>query len=273
MKISLWRIFEYFLLIIVAVIIAFPFIWMIFTSFKPETEIVHFPPTLLPSKITLDSYINVWNRIPFLLFFKNSVIFAVGVTLISLLFDSMAAYAFARLDFPGRNKLFILVLVALMIPVQVTMIPLFITLNNWHLVDTFKGLIIPRATNAFGIFMLRQFFVGLPKDLDEAARIDGCSEFGIYYKIILPLAKPALASLAVFHLMYNWNDLLWPLIMTNSQEMRTLPAGLAMFMGQHVVEYGILTAGAVIAISPLVIAFLSAQEYFIQGIAFTGLKE
>jgi multiple sugar transport system permease protein len=185
----------------------------------------------------------------------------------------MAAYAFARLAFRGKNLLFVLVLVALMIPIQVTMIPLFIMLNDWGWINTYAALIVPRATNAFGIFMLRQFFVGLPKELNEAARIDGCSEFRIYWQIILPLAKPAIASLAVFHLMYNWNDLLWPLIITNSQEMRTLPAGLALFMGQHVVEYGILTAGAAIATAPLVIAYLAAQKYFVQGVAFTGLKE
>jgi multiple sugar transport system permease protein len=224
-------------------------------------------------KWTLVSYTNVWSRIPFLLFFKNSIIFSCSVTLISLWFDSMAAYAFARLAFRGKNSLFVLVLVALMIPIQVTMIPLFIMLNDWGWINTYAALIVPRATNAFGIFMLRQFFVGLPKELDEAARIDGCSEFRIYWQIILPLAKPAIASLAVFHLMYNWNDLLWPLIITNSQEMRTLPAGLALFMGQHVVEYGILTAGAAIATAPLVIAYLAAQKYFVQGVAFTGLKE
>lgn len=273
MRFALWRSIQYLLLLLAAFVIAFPFLWMLLTSFKPETEIVRFPPSLFPSGIIFDSYINVWKRIPFFMFFKNSVIFSFGVTLISLLFDSMAAYAFARLSFPGRDRLFILVLVALMIPVQVTIIPLFIMLNDFGWLDTFYGLIVPRATNAFGIFMLRQFFVGLPKELDEAARIDGCSEFRLYWQIILPLAKPAIASLALFHLMYNWNDLLWPLIVTNSQEMRTLPAGLALFMGQHVVEYGILTAGAVIATAPLIVAFLSAQKYFIQGVAFTGLKE
>lgn len=273
MKLTLTRSFQYLVLIAAAVVIAFPFVWMVLTSFKPENEIVHFPPALLPSRLILDSYIDVWSRIPFLAFFKNSVIFSLSVTMISLLFDSMAGYAFARLSFRGRDRLFLLVLVALMIPVQVTMIPLFIMLSHFGWLNTFLGLIVPRATNAFGIFMLRQFFVGLPKELDEAARIDGCSEFRLYWQIILPLAKPAIASLALFHLMYNWNDLLWPLIITSTEDMRTLPGGLALFMGQHVVEYGILTAGAAIATAPLVIAFLFAQKYFIQGVAFTGLKE
>jgi len=272
-KMKIWRAAQYALLGVAAVVIAFPFVWMVLTALKPESEIVTFPPSLLPKHWTFDSFVHIWSRVPFLMFFKNSVVFAFGVTLLSLLFDSMAAYAFARLKFRGRNGLFVLILIALMLPVQVTMIPLFIMLNDWGWVDTYAGLIIPRATNAFGIFMLRQFFIGLPGELDEAARIDGSSELRLFARIILPLAKPAIASLFVFHLMYNWNDLMWPLIITNSQAMRPLPAGLALFMGQHVVEYGILTAGATIALAPLVIAFLTAQKYFIQGVAFTGLKE
>lgn len=272
MRIIGFRMIQYTALSLIAIAIAFPFIWMLLTSLKPESEIVQYPPSLWPDSFSFASYIDIWNRIPFLLFFKNTVIFAGGVTLISLFFDSLAAFAFARLKFRGRNILFILVLVALMIPVQVTMIPLFILLLKFGWINTWIGLIIPRATNAFGIFMLRQFFIGLPKELDESARIDGCSEFRLYAQIILPLAKPALASLALFHFMYNWNDLLWPLIMTNSDELRTLPAGLALFMGQHVVEYGVLTAGAALALAPLIIGFLMAQKYFIQGIAFTGLK-
>jgi len=263
----------YLVLIAAAVVTLFPFVWMVLTSLKSEAEIVTYPPKLFPDRFTLESVVNIWERLPFLTLFRNSVIFAFGVTLISLVFDSMAAFAFSRLHFPGRDKLFILVLVALMIPVQVTMIPLFLMLGNWGWLDTFLGLIVPRATNAFGIFMLRQFFVNLPKELDESARIDGSSELRLYAAIIVPLAKPAIASLAVFHLMYNWNDLMWPLIITNSQEMRTIPAGLALFMGQHVVEYGVLTAGVAISIMPLIIAFLFAQKYFVQGIAFTGLKE
>jgi multiple sugar transport system permease protein len=141
------------------------------------------------------------------------------------------------------------------------------------MLDSYSGLIVPRATNAFGIFMLRQFFMTLPRELDEAARIDGTSEWGIFWKIILPLSGPALATLAIFHFMYNWNDFLWPLLITSSTEMRTLPAGLALFVGQHVVEYGVVMAGAVLTLLPLLIAFLFAQRYFIQGIAMSGIKE
>ena len=184
----------------------------------------------------------------------------------------MAGYAFARLRFKGKNFLFALVLVTLMIPFQVIMIPLFYEMFKLNLLNTFIGLILPRATNAFGIFMMRQFFVSLPKGLEEAARLDGCSEFTIFRKIMLPLCKPAVISLAIFHFMYNWNDLLYPLILTTRTEMRTLPAGLATFMGTHVIEHNVLMAGGVLAILPIFIAYCFAQKYFVQGIAMTGMK-
>jgi multiple sugar transport system permease protein len=251
----------------------FPFVWMLLTAFKPESTIVKFPPQLWPTNWTLENFANIWQRVPFGRFFVNSVLFAGGVMLISLLFDSMTAYALARLRFPGRDAIFIFVLIALMIPFQVIFIPLFVTVHDLGLLNSFAGLIIPRATNAFGIFMLRQFFLTLPRELDEAARIDGAGEFYIYSRIILPLSGPAIATLAVFHFMYNWNDFLWPLLITSSIDMRTLPSGLALFMGQHVVEYGVIMAGAALALAPLFIAFLFAQQYFVRGIALSGLKE
>ena len=265
--------------IIFIVLVAFaagmilPFVWMVLTAFKPESTIVKFPPQLWPTSWTLDNITNIWQRVPFGRFFLNSITFAGGVTLVSLFFDSMMAFALARLRFPGRDVIFLLVLIALMIPFQVIFIPLFVTVHDLGLLDTYGGLIIPRATNAFGIFMLRQFFMSLPRELDEAARIDGAGEFYIYSRIILPLSRPAIATLAVFHFMYNWNDFLWPMLITSSTEMRTLPAGLALFMGQHVVEYGVIMAGAAMALAPLFIAFLFAQKYFVNGIALSGLKE
>jgi multiple sugar transport system permease protein len=253
--------------------VVFPFIWMVLTSFKPENDIVKFPPQLFPEHLTLDAYADVWRRVPFGRFFLNSVLFAGGVTIISLVLDSLTAYALSRLRFPGRDVLFVLILIALMIPFQVTFIPLYVTVHDLGLTNTFGGLIIPRATNAFGIFLLRQFFSTLPRELDDAARVDGASEFYIYRRIVLPLSIPALTTLAIFHFMYNWNDFLWPLLITTSTEMRTLPAGLALFMGQHVVEYALLMAGGVLALAPLFIAFLFAQQYFVRGIALSGLKE
>lgn len=263
----------YVLLTALAAAILFPFIWMVLTSLKSESDIASYPPRLLPRQVSLLAYAQVWDRLPLLTFFRNTVVFAGGVTLVSLVFDSLTAYALARLTFPGRTVIFVLILATLMIPVQVTMIPVFIIVYHLGWINTFAGLIIPRATNAFGIFMLRQFFLTVPRELDQAARIDGCGMFGIYWRIILPLSTSAMATLAVLHLMYNWNDLLWPLVMTTSTSMETLTVGLATLTGQHQYEYAVLMAGASIAVAPLVLAFLSIQRYFIQGIAVTGLKE
>ncbi|HEY8287228.1 MAG TPA: carbohydrate ABC transporter permease [Chloroflexota bacterium] len=263
----------YLLLIGLAIIILFPFIWMVLTSLKTESDIAAAPPRLLPRQVSLLAYAQVWDRLPLLTFFRNTVVFAGGVTLVSLVCDSLTAYALARLDFPGRTVIFVLILATLMIPVQVTIIPVFIMVYHLGWLNTFAGLIVPRATNAFGIFMLRQFFLTVPRELDQAARIDGCNLFGIYWRIILPLSTSALATLAVLHLMYNWNDLLWPLVMTTSTSMEPLTVGLATLTGQHEYEYAVLMAGATLAVAPLLLAFLCIQRYFIQGIAVTGLKE
>ena len=272
-KVTAGRILIIILLIFLAILVGYPFIWMIFTSFKSEAEIMSFPPSLLGKAYTLTSYQSIWSRIPFLPYYRNSFLFAGGVTLFSLTFDTMAGYSFARLNFKGKNILFILVLSTLMIPFQVVMIPLYTELYKMNLINTYAGLILPRATNAFGIFMMRQFFVSLPRDLEEAARIDGCSEFRIYWNIMLPLCKPAIVTLAIFHFMYNWNDLLYPLVLTTSDEMKTLPAGLAMFMGTHVIEYAVLMAGGCLSLLPILIAYCCAQKQFVQGIAMTGIKD
>jgi multiple sugar transport system permease protein len=266
------RIALYVSLTIAAFIILLPVIWMILTSFKPEGTITSHPSQLFPTHWTLSNYHQVLKAIPFARQFGNTVIFAGTVTIVSLLFDSMTAYALARLDFPGKRLLFIAVLLFLMLPIQITLIPVYQLVAKLSLVNTFPGLIIPRATNAFGIFFLRQFFLGIPRDLGEAARIDGAGEFRIYWRIILPLARPALLTLGLFHFMFNWNDLLWPLIITTSTNMQTLPAGLALFTGQHVVQYGLLMAGATMAMLPMLAAFIFVQRKFIQGIATTGLK-
>jgi multiple sugar transport system permease protein len=249
-----------------------PFVWMIGTSFRSEQDLFAHPAHLLPTHWTLAGYRNVWKELPFGRLLLNSIIFAGGVTVISVFLDSLAAYALARLTFPGRNLAFYLVLGTLMVPYQITLIPLFEVVFHLHWLNTYQGLIVPRATNAFGIFLLRQFFVTVPADLDAAARIDGAGEFRIYWQIVLPLAKPALATLAVFHFMYNWNDFLWPLVVTNDVTMRNLPAGLALFSGQYVIEHGVLMAGATLSLIPLAVAFLLAQRYFVRGITTTGLK-
>jgi multiple sugar transport system permease protein len=255
-----------------AVIILLPFAWMLGTSFKPESDVFGYPLRLQPTHPTFANYIGIWQQLPFLRLLVNSVVFASGVTVSSVFFDSLAAYALARLRFPGRTVAFYLVLATLMVPFQVTLVPVFQLLFKFHWLNTYQGLIVPRATSAFGIFLLRQFFITVPRELDEAARADGASEWYIYSRIMLPLAKPALATLAVFYFMNNWNDFLWPLVVTSTTNMRTLPAGLTLFAGQYVVEHGVLMAGAIISLLPLAVAFALAQRYFTRGIATTGIK-
>ena len=255
-----------------AIVVLLPFIWMVTGSFKPAGEFYAYPDRLLPIEPSIDAYVDIWSAIPFARLFFNSVVFALGVSLLSLFLDSLAAYALARLNFRGKRIAFWVVLIVLMVPFQITLVPLYLTVFEFGWLDSYAGLIIPRATNAFGIFLLRQFFISIPRDYDEAARIDGASEFYIYRRIILPLSKPALATLFIFHFMYNWNDFLWPLVITTSQEMRTLPAGLALFMGQHTTEQALLLAGATLTLLPLLVAFLLAQRQFVRGVATTGLK-
>lgn len=255
-----------------AVVMLLPFIWMFAGSFRPEQEFLRTPEQLLPTHPTVQAYLDIWTEIPFARLYLNSVVFASVVAGLSLFLDSLAAFALARLSFRGRRVAFWVVLIVLMVPFQITLIPLYVTVVQLGWLNTFLGLIVPRATNAFGIFLLRQFFISIPRELDEAARIDGASEWRIYRSIILPLSKPALATLFIFHFMFNWNDFLWPLTVTTSMDMRTLPAGLALLMGQHSTQHSLLLAGATLALLPLLVGFLFAQRHFVRGIAMTGLK-
>lgn len=254
------------------VAVAVPFLWMVGGSFRTEADLYANPARLFPAAWSLHGYQAIWQELPFARLILNSFIFAGVTTALCLLFDSMCAYALARIPFRGSKLCFWLVILTLMVPFQVTLIPVFIQLFQLGWLDTYQGLIIPRATSAFGIFLLRQFFISIPRELDEAARIDGANHLQIYARVILPLAKPALATLAVLHFMNLWNDLLWPLIMTNSIEMRTLPAGLTLFGGQHVIDHAVLLAGATISLLPIAAAFVLAQKYFVAGVATTGLK-
>ncbi|WP_432991017.1 carbohydrate ABC transporter permease [Dactylosporangium sp. CA-233914] len=252
--------------------ILLPIVWMALASVRPERDLTMSPPSLLPRSFTVTHYVDVWSRIPFAHLYWNTIVFAGLVTVCSLVFDSMTAYALARLRFKGAGIVAGVIIAGLTIPFQVTLVPLYDLMNNLGLVNTTAGLVLPRLTNAFGIFFLRQFFLSLPRDIDEAARIDGASEWRIYARVILPLARPALLTLALFHFQFNWNDLLWPLIMTQGADHATLPAGLATFTGQHSVEYGLLMTGSVLAIAPIVLMFLLVQRSFVQGIATTGNK-
>jgi len=249
-----------------------PFVWMVSGSFRSEHDLFSDPASLFPTSITLHGYESVWQQLPFLRLLLNSFVFAGVTTLLTLLFDSLSAYALARLRFRGRTLCFILVLVTLMVPFQVTLIPVFIELFHLGWLNTYQGLIVPRATSAFGIFLLRQSMMSIPTELDEAARIDGAGHLRIYWSVILPLVKPALATVAVLNFMNLWNDLLWPLVVTSSPDMLTLPAGLTLFGGAHVTDHAVLLAGATISLLPIAIAFFLAQKYFVAGVATTGIK-
>ncbi|GAA4751479.1 carbohydrate ABC transporter permease [Amnibacterium soli] len=255
--------------VLVAVV---PFLWMLSVSFRTERDLFQNPASLIPQTWSLHGYLGVWEQLPFLRLVLNTVIFAGVTTLLTLVLDSLCAYALARMRFRGRNIAFIIVIATLMVPFQVTLIPVFIELYHLGWLNTYQGLIIPRATSAFGIFLLRQSFMSIPIELDEAARIDGAGHFRIYRQVILPLSKPALATVALLNFMALWNDLLWPLIVTSTPEMRTLPAGLTLFGGAHVTDHAVLLAGATISLLPLAIAFFLAQRFFVAGVATTGLK-
>ena len=259
-------------LAIASIVIILPFIWILSTSFRTQADFNSNPLSLIPSTLTFQNYVNIWSQIPFGRQLLNTMLYAGTVTIVSVTFDSMAGYAFARFNFPGKNILFVVVLATLMVPLQVTFIPLYSLLVDLGWINTYHGLIIPRVADAFGIFFFRQFFIGLPKDLEDAARIDGAGEFRIYARIMLPLAGPAVLTIALFNLIANWNDLLWPLMVTTSTDMQTLPAGLALFRGQHVSDYGLLMAGSVLALLPMIVAFFLIQRRFIEGIATSGLK-
>ena len=250
-----------------------PFLWMVLTSFKDIGEIFSYPPTWWPERFSLDNYVDAFSAAPFGRFYFNSLLVAVTVTLGQLVTCSLAAYAFARMEFRGRDVLFYVFLGTMMVPAHVTMIPSFMILHGLGLVDTYGALIVPGLASAFGTFLLRQFFLGLPRELEEAAFMDGAGRFRVLWQIVLPLAKPALATLAVFTFMGVFNDFIWALIVINSQELYTVQLGLAIFRDRYSTEWGSLMAGSVVATLPILLLFLVAQKHFIQGIALSGLKD
>jgi len=260
-------------LLAVTAVILLPLAIIVFTAFKPVSEVNAFPPTLLPQEWTFDNLERIVQELPFGRLVANSFLFAGGVTAFALVFDSLAAYALARIDFRGRRALLIVIIASLMIPFQATLIPVYQLISELGWVNTFAGLIAPRAADAFGIFFLRQFFLALPRDIDSAARVDGASEFRIFRSIVIPNAIPALLTLAIFIFVNNWNDLLWPLVFTTQREMGTLTSGLTLLTGPGgIIPHGVMMAGALVAVLPLVIAFLLVQGRFIESIATTGLK-
>ncbi|GAA2225734.1 carbohydrate ABC transporter permease [Herbiconiux moechotypicola] len=260
-------------MLVVALLVLLPIVIIVFTAFKPVAEVNAFPPSLVPGDWTLDNFTRIFTELPFARLILNSFVFAGGVTLCALVFDSLAAYALARMDFRGSRVLLVIIVASLMIPFQATLIPIYQLVAEFGWVNTFWGLIIPRAADAFGIFFLRQFFLSLPRDLDNAARIDGASEFRIFRSIVLPNAVPALLTLGIYTFVNNWNDLLWPLVFTTKQEMGTITSGLTLLTGPSgIVPYGVMMAGSLIAVVPLAVMFLFVQRRFIESVASTGLK-
>jgi multiple sugar transport system permease protein len=254
-----------------AVLMLVPFIWMLSTSLKNGAQVFVYPPQWLPEPLVWSNYADVVRIMPFLRYVLNTTFVAGSVTLLQLVVSSLAAFAFARLRIPGRDKLFLAYLATLMVPGQVTLIPNFLIVKYLGWIDTYQALIIPQVFSAFGTFLLRQFFLTIPRELDDAARIDGASAFGFFRRILLPLSTPALATLGVFTFTAQWNNFLWPLIVINDVQMRTLTVGLRALVGQYTVQYPLLMAGSVIALVPMVVVFLFAQRAFVRGIALTGL--
>jgi multiple sugar transport system permease protein len=250
-----------------------PFIWMLLGAFKPSAELRNVTPTLLPQDPTLENFSNLFSKLDFATYFANSALIAAIVTLANLLFCSMAGYALAKLEFAGRSKVFGLVLATLMVPGSVTLVPLFVLMSKLDLVNTYAAVILPFAAGAFGVFLMRQFMLGLPRDLLDAARIDGAGEWRIFWQIALPLSKPALAALGIFQFLASWNNFLWPLVALTDESKYTLPVALATFaIGQNKADYGLLMAGSVALVVPVILVFLLLQRHFTQSIAMTGLK-
>jgi len=250
-----------------------PFIWMVLTSVKPEGEARRVPPTWWPETFTLENYETLFVKLDFPTYFINSVIVASAVTIGNVLFGAMLGYALAKLQFPGKRVVFALVLATLMIPGVVTFVPLFILVTNMGLTNTLTGMWLPFLSAPFGVFLMRQYIIGLPDELIQAARVDGAGELRIFFSVIMPLCGPALATVGILTFLGSWNNFLWPLVVATSEDKYTLPVALALYaIGQNATQYGLLLAGAVVVVIPIIAVFLALQRYIMQGIAMTGIK-
>ena len=253
-----------------------PFLWMLTTSLKPPGALFSYDriwwQDWVPTTFVWQNYVKALTVVPFLRFYFNSIFVAAATTAGQVMTSALAAYAFARLEFPGRDKIFFAYLATMMVPGAVTMIPVFILLRSLGWIDTYKAVILPGIFTAYGTFLLRQFFMTLPRDLEDAAKIDGCSYFGIFWRIVLPLSKPALATLTTFIFMGSWLNFMWPLIVLNTHQKFTLPVGLAYFQSMHNTDWTLLMAGSLMMILPILIVFIFTQRYFVEGIKLTGIK-
>jgi multiple sugar transport system permease protein len=257
------------------VVMAGPFVWMLLGSVKPEGELRRLPPTWLPQHVTLGNYRRLFAELDFPRFFVNSTLVALAVTVGNLVVCALLGYALAKMDFPGKRALFLLVLGMLMVPYVVLLVPQFVLISNMHLVNTYPGIILPILAVAmpFGVFLMRQYISGLPDELIDAARVDGAGEFRIFWAVIAPLTKPAQATLGILTFLGAWNNFLWPLVAAQTEDKYTLPVALALYsVGQNRTDYGLLLAGSVVVVLPVLLVFVALQRHFVQGIAMTGLK-
>jgi ABC-type glycerol-3-phosphate transport system permease component len=273
---SLKKITTYVLLLLTGATFLFPMLWSLVSSVKPENDIVSYPPRWIPSNFTMSNYTQVLEKYPFLQWGLNSIIVTVSSTILVLVISSMAAYAFGRLNFPLKKVLFGLVVSMLLIPIQAYIVPLFFMMSKINMLNSYASIILVAGANVTSVFILTSFFKGIPNELEEAARIDGCNDFTIFGVIMLPLAKPALSTVAILTFITNWNNFLWPLITIRDNNLKTLPVGIAQFMGgassNAQFQYGPSLAGACMAIIPTLIVFLALQRYFVEGIASSGIK-
>lgn len=266
------RISFYLILILGAFLMLMPFMWMITTSLKP-LKFSYEAPYLIPKSFEFKNYIMAWQSAPFLSYYKNSFIVAICITIGTVIVSAMGAYPFARMNFKGKNIIFYMLLGTMMIPFYVQIIPLYSIIQKFGWLDTRKALIVPRIFSPFGIFLFRQYFSTIPKELDEAAEIDGCSKFSIFWRIIMPLAKSAAASLTIFTFLFGWNDFLWPLLVTTKPEVTTVQLGIANFSGKYGTLWPYLMAGTVTSVLPVFIVFIFGQKQFVEGITAGGVKE
>jgi len=262
----------YFLLILGAVVMSLPFLWMVDTAFKPANEVTMMPPKWIPSHLEWQNFVKAWNAAPFGRYFLNSFFIAIATTIGEVMTTIFAAYAFAKMNFFGKRVLFLLFLGTMMIPGEMLLVPNYIFMSQIHWINTYQVLIVPWLTSVFGIFLLRQFFMTIPDDLWDAARIDGCGRFRYLWKMMVPLSRPGITTVALFKFIGSWNAFLWVLIMTNTPNMRTVPVGLSFFRSDVGTDYELLMSASLMAMLPILILFFFAQKQFIQGITRSGLK-
>lgn len=266
------KIIVYIILAAISLVMLVPFAWMLISSFKPNKDVFTYPIQWWPKEFIIDNYLRIWKEIPLLRYFFNTTKLTVVITLMQLLTSTFAAYAFAKLDFPGKNILFLAYICTIAMPWQSYMIPQFMIIKKLSLVNTHLSLMILQSFTAFGVFLVRQFYMEIPNEICEAARIDGMSEYGIYAKIMLPLSKPVIATLTIFSFTTVWNDFMGPLIYINSDRLKTIQLGLRSFITEYSSEYSLIMAGSIVALIPILIVFACLQQYFVEGIASTGVK-